>query len=94
MNIAHSFIPTPSNFHIEPDYPVSKEELLDGLHRLNIGKWRRSYDNRDILDGTQWEINIFFSDGHRPVRIWGSNAYPDNFNNFLALLGVKADEMF
>ena len=91
-DVEHSLILKPSNFYIPPDYPVGKEEFLDGIRDLHIGEWRSNYDPRRfgyvVMDGTQWELEILFSDGHRPVKIYGSNAYPYNFNKFLELLGI------
>ena len=40
----------------------------------------------------QWELKIFFSDGHKPMKICGSNSYPYNFNKFLELLGIEPME--
>lgn len=94
-DVEHSFIPKPSNFFIEPDSPVGKDEFLEGLRGLHIGEWRRNYDpcrfGYEVLDGTQWELEIFFSDGHQPVRKYGNNSYPYNFNKFLELLGIEPD---
>ncbi|MGN8679331.1 hypothetical protein ACTNEA_11420 [Oscillospiraceae bacterium HCP3S3_F4] len=44
------------------------------------------------MNGTQWELEIFFSDGHKPMKICGSNSYPYNFNKFLELLGIEPME--
>lgn len=55
-----------------------------------------NYDPRrfgyEVLNGTQWELEIFFSDGHKPMKICGSNSYPYNFNKFLELLGIEPME--
>lgn len=95
-DVEHSLILKPSNFCIPPDYPVGKEEFLDGLRELHIGEWRSNYDPRrfgyEVLNGTQWELEIFFSDGHKPMKICGSNSYPYNFNKFLELLGIEPME--
>ena len=68
-DVEHSLILKPSNFCIPPDYPVGKEEFLDGLRELHIGEWRSNYDPRrfgyEVLNGTQWELEIFFSEGHK-----------------------------
>lgn len=99
MDVEHSFIPKPSNFFIEADYPLEKDEFLEGIRGLYISEWRRTYDTRrfgyEVLDGTQWELKIFFSDGHKPVVKYGSNSYPYNFNKFLELLGIdpESEEM-
>lgn len=63
---------------------------------MHIGEWRSNYDPRrfgyEVLDGTQWELEIFFSDDHKPMKICGSNSYPYNFNKFLELLGIELME--
>lgn len=41
------------------------------------------------MDGTQWELKIDFSNGHKPLRIYGSNAYPYNFHELMDLLGIR-----
>lgn len=93
MNVEHSLILEPSNLEIEPDYPMTKEEFLDGIKELHIGEWRTRYDpsrfGYTVLDGTQWELEIYFSDGHKPKKIYGSNSYPYNFNKFTQLLGME-----
>ena len=37
----------------------------------------------------RWELEIYFSDGHKPVKIYGDNAYPYNFKELQELLGMK-----
>ena len=90
--VAHSDIPVPSNFDIEQDYPMTKEEFIEGLIDLHIGEWRRNYNLKRfgyvVMDGTQWEIEIEFNNGKKPVRIYGDNAYPYNFDRFQELLGI------
>ena len=89
MDVEHSIHPKPSNFKIECDNPLTKSEFLDGLYKLHIGEWRRRYNNNDILDGTQWELEIYFSDNRKPVKIYGSNEYPYNFNELMDMFGVE-----
>lgn len=81
-----------STLHNGLDYPCGKEEFLDGIQALYIGEWRMNYMNHDILDGTQWELTIEFSDGHKPFKTGGSNAYPYNFDNLQELLGIEPDD--
>ena len=92
MDVEHFPFLEPSNFEIKPDYPLTKEEFLDGIRELHIGEWRARYDpsrfGYAVLDGTQWELEIYFSDGHMPVKIHGSNSYPYNFNKLKELLGI------
>ena len=95
MNINHTLITKPSNLNIEADYPLTKQELLDGILNLHIGEWRKSYMPErfgyTVLDGTQWELEIHYSNGHKPVKFYGSNSYPYNFDDLTELLGVEAD---
>ena len=44
-----------------------------------------------VLDGTQWELEIYFSDDHEPIKIYGDNAYPYNFDKLQELLGIETD---
>lgn len=92
FDVAHSIILKPSNLPAVLDYPCDKEEFLDGIRNLHIGEWRTSYMNPDVLDGTQWDLTIEFSDGHKPFKTGGSNAFPYNFDALEELLGVDRDE--
>lgn len=75
----------------KPDYPITKEELFHGLKELHIGEWNRRYDTPDVLDGECWSLEISFSNLHKPVEIFGYNAYPYNFNALLKLLHIEHD---
>lgn len=88
FDVEHSIILKPSNIPGVLDYPCDKEEFLDGIRDLRIGEWRSNYMNHDVLDGTQWELTIYFSDKHKPFKTGGSNAYPYNFHKLQELLGV------
>ncbi len=96
MDLEHSFILKPSNFFIEPDYPMSKEEFLDKLCELHIGEWRRCYTTKrfgyEVLDGTHWDLEIHFSNKNKPFKVYGDNAYPYNFNEFQELFGININE--
>lgn len=92
FDVEHSLILKPSNLPDGLDYPCDKEEFLDGIRELHIGEWRTNYMNPYVLDGTQWELTIEFSDGHRPFKSGGSNAYPYNFDALKELLGVEPDD--
>lgn len=95
MDVDHSIILKPINFYIEKDYPCGKDEFIEGLRELHIGEWRKYYDLRCfgymVLDGTQWELGIYYSNGHKPVKMSGDNAYPYNFDLFQELLGIEPD---
>ena len=60
--------------------PFSKEDLLDMLRSLYLGEWKHAYDNYCVFDGTQWELTLTFSNGRRPLKYGGSNAFPWCFN--------------
>jgi hypothetical protein len=93
FDVEHSLILKPSNLPDGLDYPCDKEEFLDGIRELHIGEWRTNYMNPNVLDGTQWELTIEFSDGHKPFKTGGSNAYPYNFAALQELLGVEPDDV-
>ncbi len=90
MRVERTQIPTPTNFGIEPDYPITKEELLDGLRDIHIGEWKHHYYDPNVLDGTQWELTIEYVDG-RKAEYDGSNAYPFSFDRFCELIGHEED---
>ena len=57
-------------------------EMLDKLYRdVRIHEWKKRYVNPDILDGTQWSINIELSDG-QTISYYGSNEYPPRWEEF------------
>lgn len=91
FDVEHSLMPKPPNLPENCDYPCTKDEFLDGIRELHMGEWRTSYMNNDVLDGTQWELAIEFSDGHKSFKIGGSNAYPYNFDTLQELLGIDPD---
>ena len=87
-HIEHSLFGKQPNSGDDEMEPLDKDEFLEKLDNLRIGEWRRRYDS-DILDGTQWELEIYFSSSHKPVKICGSNAYPYNFDCALELFGIE-----
>ena len=94
MNVEHSLILRPTNLYIHPDFLMKKDEFFEGLKKLYIGEWRKKYTAAQygcmVCDGTQWELNIYYSNGIKPFKVYGDNAYPYNFDDFLDLIG-KAD---
>ena len=58
---------------------------------LNIFSWQKDYSNKDILDGTQWEL--IYKHGKKSYVGYGSNAYPENFEQFLDWLDELIPEM-
>jgi hypothetical protein len=53
--------------------------FFDWIRRYRFGSWNRYYDNRDVLDGDQWELTVKYNPGRKDVVFGGSNAYPSEF---------------
>lgn len=81
--------------HETTSYPLSKAEFMDAFRELHIGEWRHYYDPERfgciILDGTQWSLDIEYSNGLKAVRYEGSNSYPYNFYKLKELFGIEDD---
>ena len=90
-DVEHTMMYPPSYMY-DPDEEIDKDSFLEGLADLYIGEWRKSYDPSRfgyvVMDGTQWHLDLYFSNGHKPVKIHGSNAYPYNFDRLLDLLNI------
>lgn len=86
----HSLMLKPPNLPDMMDYPMTKEEFLDGLRELHIGEWRHYY-RTEILDGTQWSLDIEYSNGAKPAHYGGSNSFPYNFSELKYLFGIVED---
>ena len=75
------------------DIDMTKEEFLEEFSRLHIGEWRKHYNTRrygyTVCDGTQWSLEINYSNGIKPVKIYGDNAYPYNFDSLKDLMGCE-----
>lgn len=82
----HSFYLKPSNLPVNE--PFTREEFVRGIAALHIGEWKERYENLYVLDGTQWSISIEYEDGKEPFEIYGSNAYPYNFEELIEFLGI------
>ncbi len=60
-------------------------KILDSLYdRLFLHEWKKKYDDPDILDGTQWELEIKLTKG-RKRSYYGSNMYPPYWENLKRL---------
>ena len=90
--IQHTLKPDISNNTEELDATAFFEELKD----LHIGEWRKVYDTHRfgiaVMDGTQWELEIYFSNGRRAAKFHGSNAYPYNFDRLLDLFEIENED--
>ena len=76
----------------EEEYgPYRKEDFISGIKALHIGEWKRTYKDPLVLDGTQWELDIYYNNGRKAVKISGSNAYPYNFEDLKEFLEVEME---
>lgn len=95
FDLEHSLYEKPTNLPDTTDYPMSKDDFLDGLRELYIGEWRPNYRTERfgyvVLDGTQWSLQIEYSNGVKPISYYGSNSYPYNFDKLKALFGIDDD---
>ncbi|SDY44923.1 hypothetical protein [Tindallia californiensis] len=73
--------------------PYTKDTFITALKDLHIGEWRRRYSTKRfgymVLDGTQWNLEFEYNNGHKPVRFNGDNSYPYNFDKFQMLFGIN-----
>ncbi len=80
----------------EDDEPFTKETFIAALADLHIGEWRRRYSTLrfgyTVCDGTQWELEFEYSNGHKPVRFDGDNSYPYNFDKLQMLFCIDVTE--
>ena len=81
---------------VDKEEPFTRDTFMAALMDLHIGEWRRRYSTKrfgyTVCDGTQWELEFEYSNGHKPVRIDGDNSYPYNFNKFQMLFGIDETE--
>ncbi|WP_026669777.1 hypothetical protein [Butyrivibrio sp. AE3006] len=66
---------------------TSWSELLKSIFGL-IENWKEEYNDPDVLDGTQWSLDIDCADGVEK-HYWGSNLFPDNFDDFLKVIEME-----
>jgi hypothetical protein len=89
-SFAHSDIPMSADDFKILDLEMTKEEFLEELKEIHIGEWRKHYDTLrfgyDVCDGTQWTLEIRYSNDIKPIEIFGSNAYPYNFDRLKDLM--------
>lgn len=91
--IQHSLAIDPSDTDEVDAEELDKESFLEQLKDLHIGEWRKHYNLKRfgyvVMDGTQWELELYFSNDHKTVKITGDNAYPHNFDKLKELFGME-----
>ena len=74
---------------LEEDFTIPSEkdweDFWKTVDKLKVWSWNKEYNNDDILDGTQWELEIK-REGRRKRRIFGSNAYPKPKGTFISFI--------
>lgn len=53
--------------------------VLSSLQKCNLPAWHECYDNTDVCDGEQWEMELHF-DNKKTFKIYGSNDYPEEWD--------------
>ena len=56
-----------------------EKEYFERLLKIT-SKWEKLYHNNKILDGKQWSIKISYNGNE--LSYWGSNEYPENWDEF------------
>lgn len=69
----------------------TRQEFLDILSECHMGRWKESYMDSNILDGTSWDVVITYDNG-KTWKSGGCNAYPYNFQGFLEAMEIE-DEL-
>ena len=60
------------------------DKLSGQLKDLDLLNWKRRYENKQVLDGTQWQVEILRKG--RSLRKSGSNDYPAQWDDFCRLM--------
>lgn len=68
------------------------DKLIKELKSINVFNWNSKYVDMDILDGTQWELEIEVDGGH--IKKHGSNMFPDSWNKFCELIRKTSGKRF
>lgn len=72
---------------------LSEEDILKlkrKLQLLHIEDWNHEYKNNHILDDEQWTVEVY-SDNEDIIKYFGSNAYPDNFEQLRGIFRPLED---
>ena len=90
LKINNPFYSYPSGKTCRHQLPISRELFLQSIKGLNIGEWRPKYNVKrfgyTVIDGSDWSLEIYFSDEDKPFKVYGDNNYPYNFADLYELL--------
>ncbi len=65
-------------------YPKTNNEYQNLLLTIRpmVSQWKDRYDNNDIMDGTQWNIDLI----EMNKKFYGSNEYPSNYEEVFKVI--------
>ncbi|MDO8869518.1 MAG: hypothetical protein Q7V10_02085 [Methanobacteriaceae archaeon] len=66
-----------------PDHKQWKK-FWEKLDQFDIWSWEKSYINFNIIDGCAWSIDL--THNNKKIKSSGSNAWPENFKEFIRAL--------
>ena len=66
--------------------------FMNGLKMVELLNWKRRYEEPEVLDGTQWEIEIIRE--KRNLKRSGSNKFPTEWDDFCASIRKISGEKF
>lgn len=77
---------------MEGTYGGNLEEFVKKLEDLHIENWKKEYFG-PVLDGHGWDLS-YKEVGKKTKHMKGSNAYPENYEDFHALIySILCEEM-
>ena len=94
FSMKNQLTPVPELF--EFDMPLTKAEFLHDFTLLNIGEWRRTYNEKrykvSFPGNTVWQLKIEYKNGNNPYKCRGNNAYPYNFKALASMFAIELPE--
>ena len=68
------------------------DDFIEGLKIVNILNWKLKYIEPDVLDGTQWSLEIIKKD--RNIKKYGINKFPNQWEDFIGLISKVSGKNF
>lgn len=79
-------------------YPLNDDNflmLINALkYEIKILNWKRNYVKSEILDGVQWNMIITFTNALKPIEIYGSNDFPNEWDTLSLILSKLIPKKF
>lgn len=67
-------------------------KVLEELKDIDVLNWKAKYVEPDVLDGTQWSLEIIRNG--RNIKKYGSNMYPDGWKRFCEMIRHTSGRKF